>query len=80
MGLGIGKAVPTPSTVFNILVGPQLTILSRGAMQPELQIFVGFNMQFVKSCERVRSMEGETSTRGRIRVGTCICCQVELSR
>jgi hypothetical protein len=48
MGLGIGKVVPTPSTVFNIFIEPQYTILSRGAMQPQLQIFVGFNMQFVK--------------------------------
>lgn len=48
MGLGIGKVVPTPSAVFNIYIEPQYTILSRGAMQPQLQIFVGFNTQFVK--------------------------------
>ena len=33
----------------NILVEPQFTILDRGAGQPELQIFFGFNTQFVKN-------------------------------
>jgi hypothetical protein len=48
VGLGIGKVVPTSGAVFNIFVEPQFTILDRGAGQPELQIFVGFNTQFVK--------------------------------
>lgn len=48
VGLGIGKVVPTPGAVFNIFVEPQFTILDRGAGQPELQLFVGFNTQFVK--------------------------------
>ena len=48
VGLGLGKVVPTPGAVFNIFVEPQFTILDRGAGQPELQIFVGFNTQFVK--------------------------------
>ncbi len=48
VGLGIGKVVPTPGAVFNIFVEPQYTILSRGAAQPELQIFIGINTQFVK--------------------------------
>jgi hypothetical protein len=48
VGLGLGKVVPTSGAVFNVFVEPQFTILSRGAGQPELQIFVGFNTQFVK--------------------------------
>ena len=48
VGLGIGKVVPTPGAVFNIFVEPQFTILDRGPGQPELQLFVGFNTQFVK--------------------------------
>jgi hypothetical protein len=48
VGLGLGKVVPTPGAVFNIFVEPQFTILDRGPGQPELQLFVGFNTQFVK--------------------------------
>jgi hypothetical protein len=48
LGLGIGKVVPTSKAVFNLFVEPQYTILSRGAGQPELQIFIGVNTQFVK--------------------------------
>jgi hypothetical protein len=48
VGLGLGKVVPTSGAVFNIFVEPQFTILDRGAGQPELQIFVGFNTQFVQ--------------------------------
>ena len=49
VGLGIGKVVPTRKAVFNLFVEPQYTILSRGAGQPELQIFIGVNTQFVKN-------------------------------
>ena len=48
VGLGIGKVVPTSKAIFNLFVEPQYTILSRGAGQPELQIFIGVNTQFVK--------------------------------
>ncbi len=48
VGLGIGKVVPTSGAVFNIFVEPQFTILDRGPGQPELQVFVGLNTQFVK--------------------------------
>jgi len=40
--------VPAGRTVFNVFVEPQFTVLSHGPGQPELQIFVGFNTQFVK--------------------------------
>lgn len=45
VGLGIGKVVPTRKAAFNLFVEPQFTILSRGAGQPELQIFIGVNTQ-----------------------------------
>ncbi len=48
VALGIGKVIPTATAVFNIWIEPQYTVLSRGPGQPELQIFVGFNTQFVK--------------------------------
>ena len=47
-GLGIGKVVSTSKAVFNLFAQPQYTILSRGAGQPELQIFIGVNTRFVK--------------------------------
>jgi hypothetical protein len=48
VGLGIGQVIPTKGVVFNVFVEPQFTVLSHGARQPELQIFVGFNTQFGK--------------------------------
>jgi hypothetical protein len=47
VGLGIGQVIPTPKVVYNVFIEPQFTILDRGAGQPELQLFVGFNMQFM---------------------------------
>jgi hypothetical protein len=49
VGLGIGQVIPTESVVYNVFVEPQFTILDRGAGQPELQLFVGLNMQFLGS-------------------------------
>jgi len=48
VGVGIGQVIPTASAVFNVFIEPQFTVLSHGPGQPELQIFVGFNTQFVK--------------------------------
>ncbi len=45
-GLGFGKVVPTEKVVFNFFIEPQFTILSKGAGQPEFQLFTGINMQF----------------------------------
>ena len=47
VGLGIGQVIPTPNVVYNVFIEPQFTILDRGAGQPEFQLFVGFNMQFL---------------------------------
>ena len=46
VGLGLGQVIPTPKVVYNVFIEPQFTILDRGAGQPQLQLFVGFNMQF----------------------------------
>jgi hypothetical protein len=46
IGLGIGKVFKSEKTVYNAFFEPQFTFLDRGAGQPELQLFVGFNMQF----------------------------------
>jgi hypothetical protein len=48
VGLGIGQVVPTRSAVFNVFIEPQFTVLSPGPGQPNLQIFVGLNTQFLK--------------------------------
>jgi hypothetical protein len=47
VGLGIGTIIPAGNKVLNIFVEPQYTVLDHGAGQPELQIFIGFNTQFV---------------------------------
>jgi hypothetical protein len=46
VALGIGQVIPTEKVVFNMFIEPQFTILSKGDGQPELQVFVGLNMQF----------------------------------
>jgi hypothetical protein len=48
LGLGIGKIIPAGKVIFNLFVEPQYTVLEHGAGQPELQIYIGFNTQFVK--------------------------------
>jgi hypothetical protein len=45
-GLGIGRVVRSGSTVYNIFIEPQFTILHKGAGQPLFQLFTGLNMQF----------------------------------
>jgi hypothetical protein len=46
VGIGIGQVVPTKGAIFNVFAEAQFTVLSHGARQPELQIFIGFNTQF----------------------------------
>jgi len=46
IGLGFGKVVPTEKVVFNFFIEPQFTILSKGAGQPDFQLFMAVNMQF----------------------------------
>lgn len=46
-GLGIGKVIKVGKTVYNIFFEPQYTILHYGTGQPEFQLFVGLNIQFM---------------------------------
>lgn len=48
LGIGVGQVIKKGKTVFNVFVEPQYSILDDGAGQPEWQIFMGLNMQFVK--------------------------------
>ncbi|QTN38324.1 hypothetical protein HZ996_03930 [Cryomorphaceae bacterium] len=45
--LGIGKVVRIGDTVCNLFVEPQYSMLSAGALQPQVQIFTGINLQFL---------------------------------
>jgi len=47
VGFGIGKVVKAGNTVLNLFLEPQFTVLHDGAGQPEFQLFVGFNTQFL---------------------------------
>jgi hypothetical protein len=48
LGLGIGQVIKRGKTVFNIFVEPQVSVAYRGALQPDWQVFAGFNMQFLQ--------------------------------
>lgn len=48
LGLGIGQVIKRGKTVFNIFVEPQASLAYRGPGQPDWQVFVGFNMQFLQ--------------------------------
>jgi hypothetical protein len=47
LALGIGKVVKLGTTVFNLFVEPQYSLLIDGT-QPQVQIFTGINLQFTK--------------------------------
>ncbi|MEE2733593.1 MAG: hypothetical protein VYA55_22415 [Pseudomonadota bacterium] len=47
LGLGIGQVFKKGKTVYNLFVEPQFSVADDGPGQPEWQIFVGFNMQFL---------------------------------
>lgn len=47
LGLGIGKVFKRGKTVYNAFIEPQWSVADSGPGQPEWQVFVGFNMQFV---------------------------------
>jgi len=46
IGFGIGQVIPTPKTVFNAFIEPQISVADKGAGWPKWQVFLGFNMQF----------------------------------
>ncbi len=48
LGLGVGQVIKKGKTVYNIFAEPQFSVADKGPGQPEWQIFLGFNMQFLK--------------------------------
>lgn len=47
LGVGAGKVIKQGKTVYNIFVEPQFSVADKGPNQPEWQVFLGFNMQFL---------------------------------
>ena len=47
IALGIGKVIKMGTTVFNVFVEPQYSMLIDGR-QPQVQIFTGINLQFME--------------------------------
>lgn len=48
LGIGIGQVIKRDKTVYNVFIEPQFSVASRGSGQPDWQIFMGLNMQFLK--------------------------------
>lgn len=48
LGIGIGQVIKRGKTVYNLFVEPQFSVADDGPGQPNWQVFVGFNMQFLK--------------------------------
>ncbi|MEZ5198832.1 MAG: hypothetical protein R2764_21385 [Bacteroidales bacterium] len=46
LALGIGKVVKVGSTMFNLFIEPQYSVLHKGT-QPQFQVFTGINLQFI---------------------------------
>ena len=46
IGFGAGKVMAVGTTVFNMFLEPQLTVLHKGVGQPKVQFFFGLHMQF----------------------------------
>jgi len=47
LGVGAGKVIKKGKTVYNLFVEPQFSVADDGPNQPEWQVFLGFNMQFL---------------------------------
>ncbi|MDG5500219.1 hypothetical protein [Marinobacter sp. BGYM27] len=47
LGVGVGQVFKQDKTVYNLFVEPQFSVADDGPGQPEWQIFLGFNMQFL---------------------------------
>jgi hypothetical protein len=48
LGVGIGQVIKKDKTVYNMFIEPQFSVADSGPGQPNWQIFVGFNMQFLE--------------------------------
>jgi hypothetical protein len=47
LGIGIGKVTKRGNTVYNLFIEPQFSVADDGPGQPDWQVFVGFNLQFL---------------------------------
>ena len=47
LGVGIGHVMHRGKTVYNLFIEPQYSVADKGAGQPEWQIFMGLNLQFL---------------------------------
>lgn len=47
LGVGAGQVIKQGKTVYNVFVEPQYSVADKGAGQPQWQVFIGFNMQFL---------------------------------
>lgn len=47
VGVGIGQVMKRGKTVYNVFAEPQFSVADDGPGQPQWQVFVGFNMQFL---------------------------------
>ena len=47
LGIGAGKVIKKGKTVYNLFGEPQFSVADDGPNQPEWQVFLGFNMQFL---------------------------------
>jgi len=48
LGIGYGQVIKKGKTVYNIFIEPQWSVADKGPGWPEWQVFLGFNMQFMK--------------------------------
>jgi len=47
VGAGVGKVIRKGNVVYNIFVEPQFSVADDGPGQPEWQVFLGVNLQFL---------------------------------
>jgi hypothetical protein len=47
LGIGVGQVIKEGKTVYNMFIEPQFSVADSGPGQPEWQLFLGFNMQFL---------------------------------
>jgi hypothetical protein len=47
LGVGIGQVIKQGKTVYNVFAESQFSVADKGAAQPEWQLFMGLNMQFL---------------------------------
>jgi hypothetical protein len=47
IGIGAGKVIRKGNVVYNVFIEPQFSVADDGPGQPEWQVFLGFNLQFL---------------------------------